>query len=73
MITFEQWIELMKVLGDPYGAIHEAWFGDVRDAVMEFAAVHAPRLAKSSGVVFERREENGDCTLWLPPQLPTTE
>ncbi|MBT2144892.1 MULTISPECIES: hypothetical protein [unclassified Rhodanobacter] len=72
MMTFEQWIELMKVLGDPYGAIHESWFKDVRDAVMDFAAAHAPRLEQPCGVVYERREENGDYTLWLSSQLPTT-
>ena len=72
MITFEQWIELMKVLGDPYGAIHESWFRDVRDGVMEYAAAHAPRLAESTSIACERKEENGDYTLWLSPQLSPT-
>jgi hypothetical protein len=72
MITFEQWIELMKVLGDPYGAIRETWFKDVIGDVMEFAAAHAPRLENPVGFVYERREENGDHTVWLSSQLPTT-
>lgn len=68
MISFEQWIDLMKVLSDPYGAIHEVWFKEVREGVMEYAAAHAPRLA--GGVVHERREDNGDYTVWLSPELP---
>ena len=71
MVTFEQWIELVKVLADPNGIIHQECFSGIRDEVIEYAVAHAPRLAYTGGVVYELRESNGDCTLWLPPQLPT--
>lgn len=71
MVTFEQWIDLMKVLGDPQGAIHHDWFKDVRDEIIEYAVAHSPRLAYTGGIVYELRESNGDCTLWLPPQVPS--
>lgn len=67
MITLNQWIELMKVLNDPNGLIHEHWFRNVRNDVMDFVAAHSPRLNTVNGV----KEENGDYTLWLTPQLPS--
>ena len=70
VVTFEQWIELMKVLSDPNGIIHHECFKDVRDDVVEYAVAHAPRLEYTGNVVYELRESNGDCTLWLPPQRP---
>jgi hypothetical protein len=70
MVTFEQWIELMKVLGDPNGIVHHDCFKDIRDEVIEYAVAHAPRLEYMGNVVYELREPNGDCTLWLPPQRP---
>ena len=69
MVTFEQWVELMKLLGDPNGAFREGWFKDALPDAMEFAAAHTPRLHYTGDVVCELKERNGDYTLWLPPQL----
>lgn len=73
MITFEQWVELMGLLGDPTGAYREPWFKEALPEAMKFAAAHSPRLQYTGDGVCELKEKSGDYTLWLPPQLPASE